>query len=228
MRRIGIFARTGSFYSIPITRTLGTTRHVHFAGVTVSLGRQQQQQQQQRSYSCADGKSDASVSNEPECPELPSTPSWSLKTLMEKRDAFNTTDDHSNDITPETIDRLLKLAHLCKPQDPKELKRLERDVRRMRNFLNYIRSTDGSQHNQTTPVENLRSLVDDGVGLRLRPSPVSSTSESLHPHGSHNAHNDEENEQELLTRRDMLLKRPKRVKGNFFVVGTELDPKEDN
>ncbi|KAF9190908.1 hypothetical protein BGZ51_008057 [Haplosporangium sp. Z 767] len=130
---------------------------------------------------------------------------------MEHRDDLTTSTDKSTHITPETIDRLLKLSHLCKPDDPKELKRLERDVRRMRNFLNYIQTFD-TQHQ---PIECLKSLVDDGSGLRLRPTM------SLAATG-------QEDEQELLRRREMLLERPQRTKGNFFVVGTELDPKDDN
>ncbi|KAG0366746.1 hypothetical protein BGZ54_004927 [Gamsiella multidivaricata] len=145
----------------------------------------------------------------------PSEPSWSLSSLLERRDALNTTPDHSRDITPETISQLLDLAHLHKPKDVQELKRLERDVRRMRNFLNYIRSPD---HPTSASVESLRSLVDDGEGLQLRQNIVSTESVAA----------SKEDEQDLIHRRDELLKRPKRVKGNFFVVGTALDPKEDN
>ncbi|KAI1314507.1 hypothetical protein EDD11_002124 [Mortierella claussenii] len=138
---------------------------------------------------------------------------------MEKRDALNTTDDHSNDITPETIDHLLDLAHLYKPKDSQELKRLERDVRRMRNFLNYIRSTD-HQHSSTASVESLRSLVDDGEGLRLRPS-VASATES-----NEGMFDEESKENQPLDKRSILLKRPKVVKGNFFVVETGRSSKD--
>ncbi|KAF9345295.1 hypothetical protein BGX34_004874 [Mortierella sp. NVP85] len=138
--------------------------------------------------------------------------------LMERRDALNTTDDHSNDITPETIDHLLNLAHLRKPEDPEELLRLERDVRRMRNFLDYIRSTDNKDH-PAASVESLRSLVDDGEGLRLRANPPTNV-------GDQSRARDEQQNSE--GRRDTLLQRPKQVKGNFFVVPTTLDPKEDN
>lgn len=138
---------------------------------------------------------------------------------MKRRDALNTSDDHSNDITPETIDHLLNLAHLRKPEDPEELLRLERDVRRIRSFLDYIRSTDSKDH-ASASIESLRSLVDDGKGLRLC-SNVATTS---------NADSDQamDEQQGLERRRDMLLRRPKQVKGNFFVVSTTLDPKEDS
>ncbi|KAG0221551.1 hypothetical protein BGX31_009740 [Mortierella sp. GBA43] len=131
---------------------------------------------------------------------------------MKRRDALHTADDeHSNDITPETIGHLLKLAHLRKPEDPEELLRLERDVRRIRNFLDYIRTTD--KDHPSTSIESLRSLVDDGEGLRLRSSVPTTIAE---------------NQQELERRRDALLRRPSQVKGNFFVVPAALDPKEDS
>ncbi|KAI8595834.1 hypothetical protein EDD21DRAFT_25078 [Dissophora ornata] len=167
-----------------------------------------------RPYTSDQGSASGGPREEPDCPELPSTPSWSLNSLLKRRDAISTSPDHSRDITPETIDHLLDLAHLRKPEDPLELKRLERDVRRMRNFLNYIRSTD-NEHQPSATVESLRSLVDDGEGLRLRPT-VSNDLEK------------KDDEQELIKRRDMLLTRPSRVKGNFFVVGTALEPKDEN
>lgn len=70
------------------------------------------------------------------------------------------------------------------------------------------------------PLENLRSLVDDGAGLRLRTTPTAmeATSEG----------GDREQERKGAERRDMLLERPKRIKGNFFIVGAELDPKLEN
>ncbi|KAF8946192.1 hypothetical protein BGZ47_001080 [Haplosporangium gracile] len=127
------------------------------------------------------------------------------------------------DITPETIAHLIKLAHFHKPSDPKILQHLERDVRRMRNFLDYIQSCDtqilSSAADCTKPLENLRSLVDDGAGLRLRPTPMT---EAISEGG------DRELEHQGAERRDMLLERPKRVKGNFFVVGAKLDPKLEN
>ncbi|KAF9109052.1 hypothetical protein BGX27_008054 [Mortierella sp. AM989] len=159
----------------------------------------------------------SSATSDSECPELPSKPSWSLSSIMKKRDALNNTPDRSKDITPEVIDHLLALAHLSKPQDPLELKRLERDVRRMRNFLDYIQSPNVQDHG-AAQVHSLRSLVDDGEGLRLRSNPpVASDSAAI-----------AKEEQEAIRRRDILLERPKRVKGNFFVVGAELDPKQDN
>ncbi|KAG0259099.1 hypothetical protein BG011_002836 [Mortierella polycephala] len=148
---------------------------------------------------------------EKDYPELPSEPSWSLKSIMKRRDKFTTSTDKSTHITPATIDQLLRLSHLCKPTDRKELKHLEKDVRRMRNFLNHIVTFD-TEHE---PIEGLKSLVDDGSGLRLRPTTSLAATE-------------QEGEQELLRRREMLLERPQRVKGNFFVVGAELDPKDDN
>ncbi|KAG0212349.1 hypothetical protein BGX28_006493 [Mortierella sp. GBA30] len=161
--------------------------------------------------------------DDPDCPELPSTPSWSLSSIMERRDAHLTSPDHSNDITPETINHLLNLAHLCKPKDPVELQRLERDVRRMKNFLDYIQSCDTSHERLATDrsktVESLRSLVDDRSGLRLRPT-VSAAADK-------GQDNNKEKEREAIRRREVLLERPSRVKGNFFVVGTELD-KDDN
>ncbi|KAF9572061.1 hypothetical protein EC968_010392 [Mortierella alpina] len=155
----------------------------------------------------------------------PSTPSWSLSSIMEHRDRLSTSPDHSDDITPATIDHLLKLAHLCKPTDPDELQRLVRDVRRMKNFLDYIQSCD-TQHqrlaaDQSKPVESLRSLVDDGFGLEMR-SDVATEGEDVDPGLK------EQKDREAIRRRDVLLERPSRVKGNFFVVGTELDPKDSN
>ncbi|KAG0004112.1 hypothetical protein BGZ65_000915 [Modicella reniformis] len=147
---------------------------------------------------------------------------------MEHRDALNTTPDHSDDITPETIDHLLNLAHLRKPDDPQELLRLERDVRRMRNFLNYIRSTDNKDH-ASASIESLRSLVDDGKGVQLRSCAQTASGfdiGSLHISGDQDHAKDDQ--QELVLRRDVLLQRPKQVKGNFFVVTTTLDPKEDS
>jgi hypothetical protein len=160
--------------------------------------------------------------------------------LLEKRDApldnakkstsTSTASPDNDDITPEIIDRLLTLAHLQRPKDPQELARLERDLRRMRNFLNYIRSTDHQQRQQlagstssapasiptsissSASVESLRSLVDDGQGLRLRSAVDPAVVEK---------------QEDMIQRRDVLLMRPKRIKGNFFVVGTALD-KEDN
>ncbi|KAF9959589.1 hypothetical protein BGZ72_009319 [Mortierella alpina] len=144
---------------------------------------------------------------------------------MEHRDALSTSSDHSDDITPETIDHLLKLAHLCKPTDPDELKRLVRDVRRMKNFLNYIQSCDTQHQRSTTdhtkPVESLRSLVDDGFGLQTRPT-VPAEDKDVE------AGSKEQRDREAIRRRDELLERSSRVKGNFFVVGTELDPKDSN
>lgn len=63
-------------------------------------------------------------------------------------------------------------------------------------------------------------MVDDGTGLRLRPTPTATeaTSEG----------GDREQERKGAERRDMLLERPKRIKGNFFIVGAELDPKLEN
>ncbi|KAF9435197.1 hypothetical protein BGZ76_006736 [Entomortierella beljakovae] len=152
-----------------------------------------------------------------DCPELPSKPSWSLNSIMERRDAIHISSDHSQDFTPETISHLLELSHLSKPKDPQVLERLERDVRRMRNFLNYIQASNMEKHGVAS-VETLRSLVDDGEGLRLRSNPaeVSNPEEIV------------KEEQESIRRRDVLLKSPKRTKGNFFVVGTELDPKQQN
>ncbi|KAG0289179.1 hypothetical protein BGZ96_007193 [Linnemannia gamsii] len=130
--------------------------------------------------------------------------------------------DKDDDITPETIAHLIKLAHFHKPSDPKILHRLERDVRRMRNFLDYIQSCDtqilSSAADCSKPLENLRSLVDDGAGLRLRPTEADQDLNLL----------DREQERKGAERRDMLLERSKRVKGNFFVVGAELDPKVEN
>ncbi|KAF9279579.1 hypothetical protein BGZ68_007824 [Mortierella alpina] len=165
------------------------------------------------------------VQDDTDCPELPSKPSWSLSSIMEYRDRISTSPDHSDDITPETIDHLLKLAHLCKPTDPDELKRLVRDVRRMKNFLDYIQSCDTHHQrlstDQSKPVESLRSLVDDGFGLEMR-SVEAAEDEDV------GAGSKEQREREAIRRRDVLLERPVRVKGNFFVVGTELDPKDSN
>ncbi|CAO3569708.1 unnamed protein product [Mortierella alpina] len=165
------------------------------------------------------------VPDDTDCPELPSTPSWSLSSIMERRDRLSTSPDHSDDITPKTIDHLLKLAHLCKPTDPDELQRLVRDVRRMKNFLDYIQSCDTQHQRLTTdpakPVESLRSLVDDGFGLEMRLD-RSPADEDV------NAGSKEQRDREAVRRRDVLLERPNRVKGNFFVVGTELDPKDSN
>lgn len=137
----------------------------------------------------------------------------------------------SEEITPDTIDHLLRLAHLQKPTDPNDLAMLQRDVIRMRNFLDYIRANSPESQQcreaeeteirfplRTSPdlIQGLRSLVDDGHGLRTRATPSSVTSDS------------QDQERDLLRHRDVLLERPKRVKGNFFVVGAELDPKEDN
>lgn len=92
----------------------------------------------------------------------------------------------------------------------------------MRNFLDYIQSCDtqilSSAADCSKPLENLRSLVDDGAGLRLRPT---ETEQDLNL-------SDREQERKGAERRDMLLERSKRVKGNFFVVGAELDPKVEN
>ncbi|KAF8958128.1 hypothetical protein BGZ46_002031 [Entomortierella lignicola] len=156
----------------------------------------------------------SSSTSESDCPELPSKPSWSLSSIMERRDALQTQLDSSKHITPKVIDHLLQLAHLSKPQDPAELKRLERDVRRMRNFLLYIQSPN---NNAAALVESLRSLVDDGQGLRLREDPITLTDPDAIA----------KEEKEAIRRREILLERPKRTKGNFFVVGTELDPKKD-
>ncbi|KAK3822538.1 MAG: hypothetical protein JOS17DRAFT_753913 [Linnemannia elongata] len=158
-----------------------------------------------------------------DCPELPDKPSWSLSSIMEHRDSIHNS-NKDDDITPETIAHLIKLAHFHKPSDPKILHELERDVRRMRNFLDYIQSCDtqimSSAADCSKPLENLRSLVDDGAGLRLRTTPTAmeATSEG----------GDREQERKGAERRDMLLERPKRIKGNFFIVGAELDPKLEN
>ncbi|KAF9941463.1 hypothetical protein BGZ67_005045 [Mortierella alpina] len=165
------------------------------------------------------------VQDDTDCPELPSTPSWSLSSIMERRDRPSTSPDHSDDITPETIDHLLKLAHLRKPTDPEELQRLVRDVRRMKNFLDYIQSCD-TQHQRlaadhSKPVESLRSLVDDGFGLEMRPD-VAAEGKDV------DTGSKDQRDREAIRRRDELLERPSKVKGNFFVVGTELDPKDSN
>ncbi|KAG0342909.1 hypothetical protein BG004_005550 [Podila humilis] len=183
-----------------------------------------------------------------DCPELPSTPSWSLASLLKVRDSIQGDIDQpgTEEITSETIDNLLRLAHLQKPTDPADLAVLQHDVIRIRNFLNYIRSNSvesqqcredeegQSGHSgqstrrstleprsplTTSPelVTGLRSLVDDGHGLRTRsPTNMSAQPEEL------------TNKDDLIRQREILLERPKRVKGNFFVVGTELDPKKDN
>ncbi|KAG0368940.1 hypothetical protein BGX24_002646 [Mortierella sp. AD032] len=161
-----------------------------------------------------------------DCPELPDKPSWSLSSIMEHRDSV--TDKNKDDITPETILHLINLAHLHKPSDPKILHELERDVRRMRNFLDYIQSCDtqgiSSAADCSKPLENLRSLVDDGAGLRLRPTPTPSTASP----SEQDKTMARKQERQGAERRDMLLERPARVKGNFFVVGAELDPKLEN
>lgn len=162
-----------------------------------------------------------------DCPELPSTPSWSLRAIMVNRDrvpSANDPGDHSRDpITPETINHLIKLAHLRPPSDKKVLDRLQKDVIRLRNFLDYIRDYDlerphvagGAKNGQSRAriVGNLRSLVDDGKGLQMRiigPDGQSSPGYSVGV--------DETDEQAKLKRRDVLLSRPQKVKGNFFVV----------
>ncbi|KAF8985519.1 hypothetical protein BGZ52_010475 [Haplosporangium bisporale] len=171
-------------------------------------------------------------SDDVDCPELPSTPSWSLQSILQKRDvAIKPDQPDSEEITPDTIDHLLRLAHLQKPTDPNDLAMLQRDVIRMRNFLDYIRANSPESQQcreaeeteirfplRTSPelVQGLRSLVDDGHGLRTRATTSSVTIDSQDP------------ERDLLRHRDVLLERPKRVKGNFFVVGAELDPKEGN
>ncbi|KAF9130523.1 hypothetical protein BGW39_002981 [Mortierella sp. 14UC] len=149
---------------------------------------------------------------------------------MEHRDRIQTEHiDKGDDITPETIHHLLNLAHLHKPSDPKILHELERDVRRMRNFLDYIQSCDtqavSSAADCSKPLENLRSLVDDGAGLRLRPSTTALSSSSS---GEQDQSLTRELARQGAERRDMLLERPVRVKGNFFVVGAEVDPKLEN
>ncbi|KAG0330961.1 hypothetical protein BG000_011335 [Podila horticola] len=172
-------------------------------------------------------------SDDIDCPELPSIPSWSLQSILQNRDiAVKPDQPDSQEITPDTIDHLLRLAHLQKPTDPKDLATLQRDVIRMRNFLDYIRTNSPESQQcreaeeteirfplRTSPdlVQGLRSLVDDGHGLRTRATTTSS--------GAGGA---QDKEIDLLHRRDVLLERPKRVKGNFFVVGAELDPKDDN
>ncbi|KAF9962969.1 hypothetical protein BGZ70_007747 [Mortierella alpina] len=178
-------------------------------------------QRQYRLY----GTTPTGVQDDTDCPELPSTPSWSLSSIMEHRDRLSNSPDRSDDITPETIDHLLKLAHLCKPTDPEELQRLVRDVRRMKNFLDYIQSCDTQHQRLTTdpakPVESLRSLVDDGFGLEMRPDGAAADEDV-------DAGSKEQREREAICRRDVLLERASRVKGNFFVVGTELDTKDSN
>ncbi|KAF9911960.1 hypothetical protein EC991_001407 [Linnemannia zychae] len=167
-----------------------------------------------------------------DCPELPDKPSWSLSSILDHRDRIQA--EHikkGDDITPETIHHLLNLAHLHKPSDPKILHELERDVRRMRHFLDYIQSCDtqavSSAADCSRPLESLRSLVDDGAGLRLRPSTATSPSASSSSNEQDQSLKREEARQGA-ERRDMLLERPVRVKGNFFVVGAELDPKQEN
>ncbi|KAG0035729.1 hypothetical protein BGZ81_000022 [Podila clonocystis] len=171
-------------------------------------------------------------SDDIDCPELPSTPSWSLQSILQNRDiAVKPDQPDSQEITPDTIDHLLRLAHLQKPTDPQDLATLQRDVIRMRNFLDYIRTNSPESQQcreaeeteirfplRTSPdlVQGLRSLVDDGHGLRTRGSTSAEIGEP------------QDHERDLLRRRDVLLERPKRVKGNFFVVGAELDPKEEN
>ncbi|KAG0083163.1 hypothetical protein BGZ93_010291 [Podila epicladia] len=171
-------------------------------------------------------------SDDIDCPELPSTPSWSLQSILQNHDiAVKPNQPDSQEITSDTIDHLLRLAHLQKPTDPQDLATLQRDVIRMRNFLDYIRTNSPESQQcreaeetevrfplRTSPelVQGLRSLVDDGHGLRTRGSTSTGTGES------------QDQTRDLLRRRDVLLEGPKRVKGNFFVVGAELDPKEDN
>ncbi|KAF9935060.1 hypothetical protein FBU30_008553 [Linnemannia zychae] len=141
---------------------------------------------------------------------------------MEREDSVHNKD---NDITEETIEHLINLAHLHKPSDPSILHELERDVRRMRNFLDYIQSCNtqilSSATDCSKPLENLRSLVDDGAGLQLRPFPTQTSDE-------HDPDLIKEQERQGIERREILLKRSQRTKGNFFVVGAELDPKAEN
>jgi len=132
--------------------------------------------------------------------------------------------DHSRDpITPETINQLIKLAHLRQPSDKKVLARLQKDVIRLRNFLDYIRNYDlerphvagGAKDGQARAriVGNLRSLVDDGKGLQMR-----TVGPDGHSGVGYSSGVDETDEQAKLKRREALLSRPQKVKGNFFVV----------
>ncbi|GJJ75067.1 hypothetical protein EMPS_07425 [Entomortierella parvispora] len=141
------------------------------------------------------------------------------------------TDPSRDPITPETINQLIKLAHLRQPSDEKVLKRLQRDVIRMRNFLDYIRDhnlerphvTSGVKDGQAQAkiVGNLRSLVDDGKGLRVR-----STGPDGHSSPGYSSGVDETDEQAKQKRREVLLSRAPNVKGNFFVVknGDDTSP----
>ncbi|KAG0053647.1 hypothetical protein BGZ83_000718 [Gryganskiella cystojenkinii] len=188
----------------------------------------------------AQGQSNLNFTECEDCPELPSTPSWSLESIMDRRDQVppacptSAPKDPSRDpITPETINQLIKLAHLRQPSDEKVLHRLQRDVIRMRNFLDYIRDYDlerphvtggikDGQAQAKAVVGNLRSLVDDGRGLQMRASPDADNMEKIVAQAE--AFNDdgidESDEQAKLKRREMLLSRPKKVRGNFFVVAT--------
>ncbi|KAF9421657.1 hypothetical protein BGZ94_008780 [Podila epigama] len=165
------------------------------------------------------------------------TPSWSLQSILKNRDiSVKSNQPDSEEITPQTVDRLLRLAHLQSPTDPKELERLQRDVIRMRNFLDYIRANSVESQQcleaeeegevrfplKTAPdlVKGLRSLVDDGQGLRTRETISSNTNDSTEAL--------QDQEKDGMRRREILLASPKRVKGNFFVVGAELDPKDGN
>lgn len=219
---------------------LATTRKV-------LSGNQNQSQQCQHQYSTTTNSTSSSssdttanihgqINRDPvdpyDCPELPSTPSWSLKSIMEYRDQIPPAcptlppkDPSRDPITPETINQLIKLAHLRPPSNEKVLHRLQRDVIRMRNFLDYIRDHDLERPHVTSGVKdgqaqakvivNLRSLVDDGKGLQMR------TSRGADMYNDDGV--DESDEQAKLKRRDMLLRRPKKVRGNFFVVATRPD-----
>ncbi|KAF9584059.1 hypothetical protein BGW38_007716 [Lunasporangiospora selenospora] len=151
-----------------------------------------------------------------------SKPTWSVKSLLESHDHIQknnkATGDQEAEITPETINQLLTLAHLHKPEDPQELERLQRDLKNMRNFLKSIQSHGTDQQGDST--RPLKSLVDDGHGLAMRPTQLSTEEEKVDEEANTDANRSR--------RRDTLLKRAQMVKGNFFVVETVLDPEKDN
>ncbi|KAG0237398.1 hypothetical protein BGW42_000974 [Actinomortierella wolfii] len=177
---------------------------------------------------------------EQDTPELSTTPSWSLKALLQPPETSDTSS--STTTPPPTLDHILKLARLEKPSDPIQVAKWERDLERMAMFLNHIRTmarTTDDEYTAASPnskevnwasVPNLISLVDDGSGLQTRPAPSDQDNRGAGASAAsgHKKKLSQQDEQELAIQRQVLLERAKHTKGNFFVVQTSNKPEDQD
>jgi hypothetical protein len=142
--------------------------------------------------------------SEPLHPAIPSSPTWSIDTLLDDQPI-------SEPFTTEELLKLHKLAALRAPQNEAEMEKLKRDLAGSKRLIDAVRSWEsGSGSGETV------GMVDGRVAPTSSGSPVGD-GESVKQGGAENSANREWDGTGVLDKEELLSKAGK-TQGGYFVV----------